>query len=435
MLDIKLIEREPEKVKDSLRKRGEDPSIIDEILELNKRRKTLITELNSLNAKKNQLSSKVAKASSEDERNRLIQESKSLDEDITSLRNQLREVEEKFNDLMLRVPNLVAPDVPVGESEEDNVVVRQEGEIRQFSFEPKPHWELGEKLGILDFERGVKIAGSRFYVLKGPLARLERALINFFLDYHVSKHGYHELYVPFVTKKEALIGAGQLPKFEDNLYHDWEDDIWLVPTAEVPLTNLYRDEILPGDIFPLNYVAYTPCFRKEKIHAGKDIRGLKRLHQFDKVEMYKITTPETSFEELEKLVEDACDILRELKLPFRVVLLSTGDLGFASMKTYDIEVWAPGIKQWLEVSSCSNCGDFQARRTNIRYRPHPKAKPRYVHTLNGSGLALPRVVIAIMENYQTEEGYIEIPEVLRPYMGGLDVIKPVDEYKPQVMIK
>ena len=429
MIDIKLIEKEPQLVKDSLRKRGEDVEQVDAIISLNKRRKEIVKLLNDLRARKKELSRKVRELSGE-EKEEVIRESKELSKEIGSLEDQLREVEEKLNDMLIRLPNLVDDDVPVGEDESSNVVVRQEGEIREFDFEVLPHWEIGERLGLIDFERGIKIAGARGYILKGPLARLERALINFFLDYHVEKHGYHELYLPFMTKREALLGAGQLPKFYDNLYHDEESDMWFVPTAEVPLTNLFRDEILPHDVLPLYYVAYTPCFRKEKAHAGREVRGLKRLHQFDKVEMYKYTTPEKSNEELERMVEDACDLLRELKLPFRVVKLCTGDLGFAARKTYDIEVWAPGVKQWLEVSSVSNCGDFQARRANIRYRPKPGAKPVYVHTLNGSGLALPRVVIAILENYQTKDGKVMIPEVLRPYMGGMTYLEAVDKYQP-----
>jgi seryl-tRNA synthetase len=311
----------------------------------------------------------------------------------------------------------------VGKDETENVVVRTWGEPREFDFEPLPHWELGERLGIIDFERGVKISGSRFYVLKGLGAKLQRALINWMLDVHINEHGYTEVYPPYLVRRECLIGTAQLPKFADNLYYDAEDDLWLIPTAEVPVTNLYRDEILPPGSLPIYHVAYSACFRRERAAAGKDTRGIKRVHQFDKVELVKFVEPHTSDEELEKLIADVEDICRRLNIPYRVVQMCTGDLSFSAAIKYDIELWAPGCKEWLEVSSCSNFLDFQARRANIRYRPAPDAKPRYVHTLNGSGLALPRTMIAILENYQQKDGSIVIPEVLRPYMGGIEVIK------------
>jgi seryl-tRNA synthetase len=306
--------------------------------------------------------------------------------------------------------------VPIGKGEGDNIVVRTWGKRREFSFKPLPHWELGERLGIIDFQRGVKLSGTRFYVLKGLGARLQRALISFMLDVHVNEHGYQEVYPPFMVRRECLVGSGNLPKFGDNLYHDAEDDFWFIPTAEVPLTNLHRDEILDRTSLPLYYVAYTACFRREKMAAGLDTKGIKRGHQFDKVELYKLTEPQNSDDELEKLVADAEDICRRLNIPYRVVQLCSGELGFAACKTYDIEMWAPGCGEWLEVSSCSNCGDFQARRANIRYRPEPGAKPQFVHTLNGSGLALPRVLIAVLENYQQADGTILVPEVLEPYL-------------------
>jgi seryl-tRNA synthetase len=314
------------------------------------------------------------------------------------------------------------PSVPIGTSEEDNVIVRTVGVTPEFDFKPLPHWELGEKLGMIDFERGVKISGTRFYVLNGLGAKLQRALISFFLDIHTAQHGYKEVYLPFMVKKETIQASGQLPKFADNLYHDAEEDFWFVPTAEVPITGLHCGEILPADKLPLYYVAYTACFRREKMSAGKDTRGIKRGHQFDKVEMYKLVAPETSPDELEKLVKDAEDICAKLKIPYRIKLLNTSDMGFCSAKTYDVEMYAPGQEEWLEVSSCSNCTDFQARRGNIRYRPSTGEKPRFVHTLNGSGLALPRVLIAIMENYQQADGTIKVPEVLRPYVS-CDVIQ------------
>jgi seryl-tRNA synthetase len=323
---------------------------------------------------------------------------------------------------MLSIPNLPDDTVPFGADDSENVVVRTEGEERTFEFKPQPHWELGPALGIIDFERGVKISGSRFYVLRGAGARLQRALIAFFLDLHTTKHGYTEVYPPFVVKEQALYGTGNLPKFGDTLYHDYQDDLWLIPTAEVPVTNLYREEILDGADLPIKHVAYTPCWRREQLSAGRDVRGIKRGHQFDKVEMVKFVRPENSARELESLLDDAEDVCRALGLRYRVIQMCTGDLSFVSANKFDIDVWAPGSEEWLEVSSCANFKDFQARRAQIRFRPEPGAKPEFVHTLNGSGLALPRVMIAIMENYQQADGSIVVPEVLRPFMG-CDVIR------------
>jgi len=359
----------------------------------------------------------------------LISEMRQLSGQIEVLSDKVKQVEEELNELLLQLPNLPHPSVPAGLTEEDSPVVRSWGEPRRFDFPPLPHWELGQKLGIIDFERGVKLSGSRFYVLQGPGAKLQRALINFMLDLHTQEHGYMEIYPPFMVRRECMVGSGNLPKFADNLYHDAEDDFWFVPTAEVPLTNLHRDEILEPGTPPLYYVAYTACFRREKMSAGKDTQGIKRGHQFDKVELYKFTEPETSNEELEKLVADAEDVCQRLGLPYRVKLLCTGELGFAATKSYDIELWAPGCGEWLEVSSCSNCGDFQARRANIRYRPEPGARPRFVHTLNGSGVALPRLVIALLENYQQADGSVIIPEILRPYTG-FEVIRPLEGKRP-----
>ena len=312
--------------------------------------------------------------------------------------------------------------MPSGADESGNVLIKTVGTAPTFEFQPRPHWEIGENLGILDFERGVKMSGSRFYVLKGRGARLQRALISWMLDFHQSQHGYTEIYPPFVVKREALVGSAQLPKFADNVYHDEQDDLWLVPTAEVPLTNLHRDEILDATDLPINYVAYTPCFRREKMSAGRDTRGIKRGHQFDKVEMYKYVAPEDSEEALQSMLSHAEGVAEALGLSHRVLELCTGDLGFHSAKSYDVEVWAPGCEEWLEVSSCSNCLDFQARRANIRYRPKEGARPRYVHTLNGSGLGLPRVLIAVLETYQQADGSVRIPEVLQSYTG-FDVIE------------
>ena len=323
---------------------------------------------------------------------------------------------------MLQIPNMPLRDVPPGADETGNVLVKTVGEPAVFDFETRPHWEIGENLGILDFERGVKISGSRFYVLKGRGARLQRALISWMVDFHQSQNGYTEVYPPFVVKREALVGSAQLPKFADNVYHDEHDDIWLVPTAEVPLTNLHRDEILDASDLPLQYVAYTPCFRREKMSAGKDTRGIKRGHQFDKVEMYKFVAPEDSEEALQSMLGDAEGIAEALGLSYRVLELCTGDLGFHAAKSYDVEVWAPGCEEWLEVSSCSNCLDFQARRANIRYRPSEGARPRFVHTLNGSGLGLPRVLISVLETYQQADGSVRIPDVLQAYTG-FDIIE------------
>jgi len=408
MLDLKFIRENTDLVRESLAKR-QDGAPLDEILELDRGRRHKVTELEDLRHSRKETAREKKMAAADEGRN-LRTKTKALEEEV-------RTIDTKLEGLLLQVPNIPQPTVPIGKGEEDNVVVRSWGEPKKFDFEPAPHWKLGETLGIIDFERGVKLSGSRFYVLKGLGARLQRALISFMLDLHTSEHGYQEVYPPFMVKRECLTGTGNLPKFADNLYHDDEDDLWFVPTAEVPLTNLHRDEIIPPGILPLYYVAYTACFRREKMSAGKDTRGIKRGHQFDKVELYKFTEPATSNEELEKMVTAAEEVCQKLKLPYRVLELCTAELGFASTKSCDIEMWAPGCGEWLEVSSCSNCGDFQARRANIRYRPSPDAKPQFVHTLNGSGLALPRVLIAIMETYQNADGSIVIPEVLQPYVG------------------
>jgi seryl-tRNA synthetase len=413
MLDIRLIRENPELVRQGLGKRGNTFGL-DSILEIDGRYRSLLRQTEELRAKHNEASKQLGK--SKEKPPPLIAQMRQLGEQISSLQQQTKEAKANLDSLLLELPNIPHPSVPVGRGEGDNVVVRTWGKPRELSFKPLPHWELGENLGIIDFHQGVKLSGTRFYVLKGLGARLQRALISFMLDVHVNEHGYKEIYPPFMVKRECMVGSGNLPKFGDNLYHDEEDDFWFIPTAEVPLTNLHRDEILSADSLPLYYVAYTPCFRREKMAAGTDTRGIKRGHQFDKVELYKVTNSESSDEELEKLVADAEDICRNLAIPHRVVQLCTGDLGFAACKTYDIEMWAPGCAEWLEVSSCSNCGDFQARRANIRYRPEPGAKSQFVHTLNGSGLALPRVLIAVLENYQQADGTVLVPEVLEPYL-------------------
>ncbi len=410
MLDLKFIRENIELVREAVESR-QDTAPLDEILELDSERRQKVLELESLRHERKE----AARERKKDKET--VEEGRDLRTMIRGLEEEVRNLDKQLEELLLQVPNIPHPSVPSGKDERDNVLVRSWGEPRSFDFQPAPHWKLGESLGIIDFERGVKLSGTRFYVLKGLGARLQRALISLMLDFHTTEHGYQEVYPPFMVKRECMVGSGNLPKFADNLYHDEEDDLWFIPTAEVPITNLHRDEIIPPGILPLYYVAYTACFRREKMSAGKDTRGIKRGHQFDKVELYKLTEPSTSDQELEKLVNDAEQVCQKLGLPYRVSQLCTADLGFASAKSYDIEIWAPGCGEWLEVSSCSNCGDFQARRANIRYRPSPEAKPQFVHTLNGSGLALPRVLITIMENYQQADGSIQVPEVLQPYVG------------------
>lgn len=405
MLDLKFIRENIDLVREGVAKR-QDTAPLDEILELDQERRQKTLELENLrHARKEAARGKKS-----------INEGRSLRAKIRILEEEVRKLDKQLEELLLQVPNIPQPTVPSGKDENDSIVVRSWGEPRSFDFEPAPHWKLGESLGIIDFDRGVKLSGTRFYVLKGLGARLQRGLISFMLDLHTTEHGYQEVYPPFMVKRECMVGTGNLPKFTDNLYHDEEDDFWFVPTAEVPITNLHRDEIILPGILPIYYVAYTACFRREKMSAGKDTRGIKRGHQFDKVELYKFTEPSASDQELEKLVNDAEQVCRKLGIPYRVKQLCTAELGFAATKAYDIEMWAPGCGEWLEVSSCSNCGDFQARRANIRYRPSPDAKPQFVHTLNGSGLALPRVLAAIMENYQQADGSIIIPDVLQPYV-------------------
>ena len=410
MLDLKFIRENTDTIRKALESR-KDSAPIDDILQLDGERRQKLIELESLRHTRKETSRerKADKAT--------VEEARDLRAMIKDLEEEVKALDAQLEELLLQVPNIPHSSVPVGGGEESNVVVRTWGEPRKFDFTPAPHWKLGESLGIIDFERGVKLSGSRFYVLKGPGARLQRALIWFMLDLHTVKNDYQEVYLPYMVKRECMVGSSNLPKFADNLYHDEEDDFWFIPTAEVPITNLHRDEIIPPGELPFYYAAYTACFRREKMSAGKDTRGLKRGHQFDKVEMYKFTEPETSYDELDKMTADAERVCQALGLPYRIAMLCTAELGFASAKSYDIELWAPGCEEWLEVSSCSNCTDFQARRANIRYRPAPGEKPRFVHTLNGSGLALPRVMIAVMENYQQADGSIIVPEVLQPLVG------------------
>jgi seryl-tRNA synthetase len=437
MIDIRTIREAPDWVKAEIAKLYIDAPI-DQILGLDTQRRELLTEVEELKAERNRVSKSMGplsgqikratgegKARLEAEFERIRQQMGEVGEQIKALDEQTREIDVQLEQALLQVPNLPDPSVPVGRDESENVVIRQAGDLPRFDFEPLPHWDLGPMLGIIDFERGIKVSGTRFYVLKGLGARLQRALIAWMIDLHVGEHGYTEVYPPFVVQEKCLVGTGQLPKFADNVYHDVEDDFWWVPTAEVPVTNLHRDEILEPGTLPLRYVAYTPCWRREKFSAGRDVRGIKRGHQFDKVEMVKIVAPETSQDELVSLIDHAEDVCRKLGIPHRVVQMCTGDLSFTAAAKYDVEVWAAGCGEWLEVSSCSNFKDFQARRAQIRYRPESGARAQFVHTLNGSGLALPRVMIAVIENYQQADGSVIVPPVLRPYMGGLQVIRPV----------
>ena len=419
MLDQKYIREHPDEVREGLVKLN-TTAPIDEILALDVRRRELLAQSDELKHRRNVVSEQIGRMKEKD--HGLIEEMREAGTQIKTLDAELGRVETELDLLLLLVPNMPDPSVPVGRDESDNVLVRTVGEPRQFDFEPLPHWDLGPTLDIIEFERGVKISGSRFYVLKGLGARLQRALITWMLDVHVKEHGYLEIYPPFLVRRECLVGTGNLPKFADNLYRYEPDDLWMIPTAEVPVTNLHREEILPPGSLPIKYVAYTACFRREQMSAGRDTRGIKRGHQFDKVEMVRFVEPETSAEHLEQLVHNAERIAELLEIPHRVVEMCTGDLAFSAMKKYDVEMWGPGVQEWLEVSSCSNFGDFQARRANIRYRPEQGAKPRYVHTLNGSGLALPRVMISVMENYQRSDGSILVPRVLRPHMDDLEVI-------------
>ncbi len=422
MLDLRFIREKPDEVRDALVKLNATAPI-DEILALDARRRDLLSTADALKHERNVVSKKIGRMKEKDQG--LIEEMRDVGARIKDLDGELSVVESELQDLLLLVPNMPDPSAPVGKDESENVLVRTSGEPRQFDFEPLPHWDLGPTLDIIDFERGVKISGTRFYVLKGLGARLQRALITWMIDVHTAEHGYREVYPPFLVQSKCLVGTGNLPKFADNLYRYEPDDLWMIPTAEVPVTNLHREEILPPGSLPIKYVSYTACFRREQMSAGRDTRGIKRGHQFDKVEMVRFVEPETSHDHLEELVRNAEQLAELLEIPYRVVEMCTGDLAFSAMKKYDVEMWAPGVQEWLEVSSCSNFGDFQARRANIRYRPEQGDKPRFVHTLNGSGLGLPRVMIAVLENYQQSDGSIVVPEVLRPYMAGVDAIPAV----------
>ena len=426
MLDAKILRESPSEVLSVYRERlfDEDAAkLSQEALGFDEKRRNLLREADELKNKRNSASQTIGREKDPEKRAALIKEMESVKADISRLDAQLVETETQLNKLLLELPNLPDAEVPTGRTDAENRIVRTEGKAFSFDFSPKPHWELGEALGILDFERGVKISGSRFYVLKGAGAQLQRALISWMLDVHLDQ-GYTEVYPPFMVKEQCLFGTAQLPKFGKNLYRDAEEDFYFVPTAEVPVTNLYRDEILENEQLPLRHVAYTACFRREKMAAGQDTQSMKHEHQFDKVEMVQFVRPEDSKQALRSLLSDAEEILKQLELPYRVVQMCTGDLSFAACEKFDLEVFSPGVNEWLEVSSCSNFGDFQARRAQIRYRPSKdkKDKPRLVHTLNGSGLALPRTVIAVLENYQQADGTVKVPKVLRPYMRGRETI-------------
>jgi seryl-tRNA synthetase len=423
MLDLNLIRENPDLVRTALKNRQMDASPVDDILRLDEKRRSLLTQVEALKAERNAVSKEIGKLKEAAEREKKIAAMREVGDKISALDKEVAEVEAELHTITSAIPNIPDERTPIGASEDENVVLRTVGQLPEFDFEPKAHWDLGPALGILDFERGTKITGSRFYVLNGPGARLQRALIAFMLDLHIGQ-GYTEKYLPFMVRTATVFGAGQLPKFADNLYKDHEEDLYFVPTAEVPLTGLHMDEILDEAQLPLFYTAYTPCFRREKMSAGRDVRGIKRGHQFDKVEMYIYAKPEESDALLEKMREHAEATCAALGFTYRVKQLCTGDIGFNSAITYDIEVWAAGCNEWLEVSSVSNVRDFQARRANIKYRLADGGKARFVHTLNGSGLGLPRTLIAILENNQQADGSVVVPEVLRPWMGGVDVIRP-----------
>lgn len=471
MLDIALIREKPEWVKEQIAKLNDPAAVerIDRVVALDVQRRELVTEGEKVQAARNRLNKNIGRLRGDkkmDEVTRaafaaeateaiaagdydraaaategsatinqmlhrddidkamdgLMDALRGIGDRVDSTNAELQTIEAELNDLMLWLPNLPHESTPVADSEDANIPWSVEGTLPEFDFTPKPHWEIGAELDIIDFERGVRMSGTRGYILKGMGARLQRALISFFLDMARDK-GFTELYVPYMVKEDMMIGAGQFPKFRDVVYQDPDADLYMLPTAEVAITNLHRDEILDEAQLPLYYVAHTPCFRREKMSAGRDVRGIKRVHQFEKVEMYKFTTPETSYAELEALTEAASDIARALQIPFRRLEIVTGDLGFAATKKYDLEMWSPGVGEWLEVSSCSNDEAFQARRANIKYRPDGQKRAQFVHTLNGSGLATPRVIIAILENYQQADGSVRIPDVLVPYMGGVSVIR------------
>jgi len=421
MIDINIVRENPEIIKKSLENRQMDPSVVDQLARLDKKWRAILTETEVLKAERNKVSKEISKTKDKSDKDRKIAKMRVVGEKITALDVKVKEMEKSLNDLITTIPNILDESVPLGKDEAENKIVRQVGKKPTYDFEPLPHWELGPNLNIIDFEQGVKITGSRFYVLSGAGAQLQRALIAWMLDLH-RRQGYLEKYTPFMVKGQTLFASGQLPKFADNLYRDHEEDLWMVPTAEVPLTGIHMNDFLDYEKLPHRYSAYTPCFRREKMSAGRDVRGIKRGHQFDKVEMYIYSKPEESMQEFEKMLADAEQTCKELGLAHRTVQLCTGDMGFNSAISYDVEVWAPGCGEWLEVSSISNVTDFQARRANIKYKDENGHKD-YVHTLNGSGLGMPRTLISVMETYQLSDGSIRIPDVLKPWMGGLEIIE------------
>ncbi len=424
MLDIRWMRENREALAEAMRKLNDPDAPWEQALALDEQRRELLTSVEALRAERNAGSKEIGQLFRDkrtDEANALKSRMSEIGDEIAAIDEDLRTVEADFESAMLRIPNIPEDDVPVAPDESGNVVVKQSGDLPTFDFEPLPHWDIGENLDIIDLERGARLSGSRFYVLKGAGAALQRALVNYFLDVHVNEHGYEEIYPPFMVREDCMVGTGNLPKFGDVLYRDADEDYWFIPTAEVPVTNLHREEIIEAGELPFNYVAHTPCFRREKVSAGKDVRGIKRVHQFEKVEMVKVVEPQNGPDELERLTSDAEVIAERLGLPWRRVAIATGDLSFVACKKYDIEVWAAGSQEWLEVSSCAWFRDFQARRMNTRYRTE-EGKIEFVHTLNGSGLALPRIVIAVLENYQQADGTVRVPEVLQPYMGGRTLI-------------
>jgi seryl-tRNA synthetase len=423
LLDVKLLREDLPRVKERMATRGVDIDW-EEFLSLDRERRAALAQLEKLKEQKNRLSGEIGRLKKAGgNASGLMRDVEEVSEAIRNGEKPLADIEERFNQFMLRLPNLPNETVPIGRTSAENREIRRWGEPRKYSFQPKHHWDIGEELGILDFSRAAKLAGARFALYRGAGARLERALIDFMLDLHTGERGYQEILPPVLANRDTLTGTGQLPKFEEELFHVADPDYFLIPTAEVPLTNMHRDEMLEREELPVRYVAYTPCFRREAGSYGQDVRGLIRLHQFNKVELVKFSEPESSYDELEKMVEDAAEVLRRLELPFRVIELCTGDLGPAAAKTYDLEVWLPGQGTYREISSCSNCEDYQARRAQIRYRKDKRGKPMFVHTLNGSGLAIGRTVVAVLENYQHEDGSVAIPDALQRYMGGMKRIE------------
>ncbi len=425
MLDLKRIRTNPEEIKNALTNRGEDfdVSVIDELICLDEERRKILVQVETLKSRRNQVSAEIPKKKKAGEDvTAIMAEMRELGDEIKEFDVKTNEIDEKIKYIMLRIPNIPHPSVPEGESDEDNVQVKTWGEPTKFDFEPKAHWDLGTDLNILDFERGGKIAGSRFTIYKGLGARLERSIINYFLDKHTTENGYTEVLPPYMVNRDSMTGTGQLPKFEEDAFKVENNGYFLIPTAEVPVTNMYRNEVLAGEDLPLKYAAYSACFRAEAGSAGRDTRGLVRQHQFNKVELVKFCKPEQSYEELDKLVADAESVLQGLGLPYRIVRICKGDLGFTAALKYDIEVWMPSYNRYVEISSCSNFEDFQARRANIKYRENPKAKPQFIHTINGSGVAIGRTVAAVLENYQQADGTVKVPEALKPFFRD-DVIK------------